>query len=119
MKKKKTPKSVLQKRYDDWKKDNKWRKTNFLPQRSYEEYERDLFGAKKTFEFRELKPKKVYRRETQKINSLDDNRGSTPRIEPKIYEGERRLLGIAVMHKSNLVPVFDEQSAKDISRMRR
>jgi len=119
MKKKKTSKKDLQSRYEEWKRDNKWRKQNHMQTRSYEQFERDLFGAKKKNEFRELKPKKVYRRETQKINSLDDNRGSTPRINPKFYEGERKLLGIAVMHKSNLVPVFDEQSAKDISRMRR
>ena len=34
---------------------------------------------------------------------------------------ERKLLGIAAMHKSNLVPVFedDKQYAKDLARMRR
>ena len=39
--------------------------------------------------------------------------------EPQQYSGERKLLGIATMHKSNMVPVFDEQSAKDIAKMRR
>lgn len=45
--------------------------------------------------------------------------------EPMRYTGERKLLGIAVMHKSNLVPVFEEevgekgQYAKDLARMRR
>jgi hypothetical protein len=45
--------------------------------------------------------------------------------EPMQYTGERKLLGIAVMHKSNLVPVFEEevgekgQYAKDLARMRR
>ena len=39
--------------------------------------------------------------------------------QPQTYSGERKLLGIATMHKSNMVPVFDEQSAKDIAKMRR
>jgi hypothetical protein len=39
--------------------------------------------------------------------------------QPQEYSGERKLLGIATMHKSNMVPVFDEQSAKDIAKMRR
>jgi len=45
--------------------------------------------------------------------------------KPMQYTGERKLLGIAVMHKSNLVPVFEEeigekgQYAKDLARMRR
>ena len=49
----------------------------------------------------------------------------TPLQEPMRYTGERKLLGIAVMHKSNLVPVFEEevgekgQYAKDLARMRR
>lgn len=41
------------------------------------------------------------------------------RQEPQQYSGERKLLGIATMHKSNMVPVFDDQDAKDIARMRR
>ena len=35
------------------------------------------------------------------------------------YSGERKLLGIGMLHKSNLVPVWDEKDAKEISRMRR
>ena len=35
------------------------------------------------------------------------------------YSGERKLIGIAAMHKSNLVPVFDSKDAEDISKMRR
>jgi hypothetical protein len=39
--------------------------------------------------------------------------------EPQVYSGERKLLGIGMMHKSNLVPVWDEDGAKEISTMRR
>ena len=45
--------------------------------------------------------------------------GSTAPAERQIYSGERRLLGVAIMHKSNLVPVFDSEDAKEIARMRR
>ena len=39
--------------------------------------------------------------------------------EPKVYDGERKLIGIGILHKSNLVPIFDEEHAKDLSKMRR
>jgi len=39
--------------------------------------------------------------------------------DPQAYSGERKLLGIFSMHKSNLVPVFDKESAEDIAKMRR
>ena len=45
--------------------------------------------------------------------------GSTAPAERQIYSGERRLLGVATMHKSNMVPVFDSKDAKDIAKMRR
>jgi len=35
------------------------------------------------------------------------------------YSGERRLLGIGMMHKSNLVPIWDREGAEEISTMRR
>jgi hypothetical protein len=37
----------------------------------------------------------------------------------KVYSGEMQLIGIATMHKSNMVPVFKKQDAEDIARMRR
>lgn len=38
--------------------------------------------------------------------------------EEKRYTG-KNLIGIAVMHKSNLVPVFSKDDAVEISKMRR
>tara|TARA_B100001057_G_C22442044_1_gene791590 strand:+ start:367 stop:726 length:360 start_codon:yes stop_codon:yes gene_type:complete len=35
------------------------------------------------------------------------------------YSGKRKLIGIGLMHKSNLVPIWDEEGAKEISTMRR
>jgi hypothetical protein len=38
-----------------------------------------------------------------------------------VYSGERVLLGVATMHKSNMVPIFADrkEDAKDIAEMRR
>jgi len=59
-------------------------------------------------------------RETKHYPSLSTG-GFAPctKKEPMVYSGERKLLGIATLHKSNMVPVFDEQDAIDIARMRR
>ena len=47
--------------------------------------------------------------------------GSTAPKERQVYSGERQLLGVATMHKSNMVPVFADkkEDAKDIAKMRR
>ena len=45
--------------------------------------------------------------------------GVAAKREPNVYSGERKLLGIATMHKSNLVPVWGEKEAIEIAKMRR
>jgi hypothetical protein len=47
--------------------------------------------------------------------------GHGPAKERNVYSGERQLLGIATMHKSNMVPIFADkkEDAKDIASMRR
>jgi hypothetical protein len=44
--------------------------------------------------------------------------GACTKPEPKVYTGDK-LIGIATMHKSNMVPVFKMEDAEDIARMRR
>ena len=44
--------------------------------------------------------------------------GSTRKPEKLVYTGDQ-MLGVATMHKSNAVPVFSTDSARDISNMRR
>ena len=58
-------------------------------------------------------------RETVRHPSLgaSDHSGSTAPVR-KVYTGTK-VLGIATMHKSNAVPVFAEEEAIEISRMRR
>ena len=55
----------------------------------------------------------------QHIPSLNNNTGDTTLRESMKYTGERKLLGVAVMHKSNLVPIFDQKEAEEIAQMRR
>jgi len=61
-------------------------------------------------------------RETPNYPSLSNNiGGSTARKESMKYTGERKLVGIATMHKSNMVPIFEDnkEEAIEIARMRR
>jgi len=44
--------------------------------------------------------------------------GACAKPEEKVYTGTK-LLGIATMHKSNMVPVFKAEDAADIASMRR
>lgn len=81
---------------------------------------------RKERKFKELvsKPPVTYR-STSHIPSADmaTASGDTYKKEAKQYTGERKLLGIATMHKSNMVPIFEDadgkQYAKDLARMRR
>ena len=47
-----------------------------------------------------------------------DTGGNATLKEAKVYTGTK-VKGIATMHKSNAVPVFSDEEAVDISRMRR
>jgi len=44
--------------------------------------------------------------------------GFATKKAPVQYTGDA-MLGVATMHKSNSVPVFQQKDAEDISRMRR
>ena len=47
-----------------------------------------------------------------------DTGGNATLAAPKVYTGTK-VKGIATMHKSNAVPVFSDEEAVEISRMRR
>jgi hypothetical protein len=57
-------------------------------------------------------------REMPKINSRDTGWVPCTRGEDKVYTGTK-VKGIGTMHKSNAVPIFSDEEAVDISRMRR
>lgn len=59
----------------------------------------------------------VGRTTTNNLPSRVTPGGSTAPVH-KVYTGTK-VLGIATMHKSNAVPVFAEEEAIEISRMRR
>lgn len=45
--------------------------------------------------------------------------GVAAKPAPKVYSGEQQLIGIATMHKSNMVPVFSKKNAVELAKMRR
>lgn len=64
-------------------------------------------------------PRPVYEKIDLSMLSNDIPTGVAAKPEPNKYSGKRNLLGIATMHKSNMVPVFSLEDAEAISKMRR
>ena len=62
-----------------------------------------------------------YKEGARGLPTSDKICGHGPQKESMTYSGERQLLGIATMHKSNMVPIFADkkEDAKDIASMRR
>lgn len=60
-----------------------------------------------------------YRRDTgPRPPSVDSGQGQATAPQPKQYTGTL-IKGIATMHKSNAVPILDEEQARDVAHMRR
>lgn len=59
-----------------------------------------------------------YRRETPHYPSLNSHQGTCTKSDGVKYTGTA-MMGIATLHKSNAVPVFTQEDAIEISRMRR
>ena len=57
-------------------------------------------------------------RETAKIPSLPFTAGPCAKAEHKVYTGSA-IKGIGTMHKSNAVPIFSDEEAVEIAKMRR
>lgn len=66
---------------------------------------------------RKLVEKKVVAQPTGFLKAKYDTTVAA-KAPPKVYTGDK-IVGIATMHKSNLVPIFNEQAAKDVASMRR
>ena len=58
------------------------------------------------------------RRLTNHIPSLDTGKGVAVKKEVQQYTGDA-MIGIGQLHKSNAVPVFKQEDAADIAKMRR
>jgi hypothetical protein len=65
-----------------------------------------------------LKEMATFHRETPKIASLDTGFVACVKKFGNSYTGEK-IKGIGTMHKSNAVPIFTDNEAKDIASMRR
>ena len=63
-------------------------------------------------------PKTPPGRETPKVASQDTGWVPCVKVKDNAYTGTK-IKGIGTMHKSNAVPVFSDDEAKDISSMRR
>lgn len=119
-----------------WRERNARLKEMGLPKETIEEYKDWLYGRgkkekKKTFDKPIIKKAAT---ETQKCQDKEDKSSSSEDKIPKslglwvtgavsskpspIYTGTK-VKGIGTMHKSNAVPIFSDEEAVDISRMRR
>jgi len=124
--KSKVTKAKMQQWQSDHKAYNARNKRNHLPQVTFDEYLDLIHGrVKLKKEFTPLKsvPTLAQQRmqeHREKYPSLDTGKmtGECTKQEPKRYTGSL-VKGVATMHKSNAVPVIDEEHMKDISRMRR
>lgn len=87
---------------------------------TFDEYLDYLHGKPKTKPRQPVARKgpPAYRRPTADIPSLDQDTGVALKKEPQRYTGTL-VKGVATMHKSNAVPVIDDEQATDIARMRR
>jgi hypothetical protein len=65
-----------------------------------------------------IKKMAAYHRETPKVASLDTGFIACTKKFGNSYTGEK-IKGIGTMHKSNAVPIFTDNEAKDIASMRR
>lgn len=81
----------------------------------------------KKYESKKVLPKNVqsytspkpFIRETIRYPSLNSFEGScTKPIHGKVYTGDK-MIGIGTLHKSNAVPIFSDDEAKDQATMRR
>ena len=63
-------------------------------------------------------PTKSHVRETPYYPSLNTGENGATKAPAKVYTGDK-MIGIATLHKSNAVPVFNNEEAVEISKMRR
>jgi hypothetical protein len=63
-------------------------------------------------------PPKLDYRQTERIPSLPFTGGACVKSEQKVYTGTK-VKGIGTLHKSNAVPIFSDEEAVDIAKMRR
>lgn len=75
-----------------------------------------LFSVKPKFV--KMKKSAPVEQEPKHISNPRAMMGLATKAAPKVYTGDK-VMGIAVMHKSNMVPIFNSEAAVDVARMRR
>ena len=110
----------LEKLQKDHREHNKYMKrihahSNVMTFDEYVEYVSGNFKPKTTTKSKEW-TYELPMRDTKHYPSVGDGVGVGLVKEALRYTGERRLVGIATMHKSNMVPVFADDDDKDGSR---
>jgi len=117
--KKRKPQLNTAKYAQDWVDYNKQMKRLGSKTKTFQEYVayRQGNAAYKTKTVKTGMEASTYVRNAPKYET-GDGIGVTFAKAPNTYTGDK-LLGIATMHKSNLVPVFSQEDAEDISKMRR
>lgn len=100
-------------------------KVKLKPKQEREEYaawlkkhQTPIVSKRKQFNLSSYKLSPAPGRETVRYPSLNTGESGATKAAPKVYTGDK-MLGIATLHKSNAVPVFNSQDAVDISSMRR
>lgn len=96
---------------------NKLMKSLGFGQKTLEEFCRIKTGKYKP-KLRGVKQSKPYQRKSPIVQSGPSISYHATKLKENQYTGDK-LIGIATMHKSNMVPVFSNQEAEDISKMRR
>jgi hypothetical protein len=108
----------------EFKEYNKFLKSKHMSKITFEEYVDQVFGRvnkekKKADTFVSSIPITYRANSYPSVTSSVKNTNSCAKKEMQVYSGEQKLLGIATLHKSNMVPVFAKQDAVDIANMRR
>jgi hypothetical protein len=109
----------------DWQAENRQRRSNGEHKITFDQYCEERLGKvkRKPVAFNTYKPTNpritAMQELREKYPSLNTESGNTNLKETMTYSGERTLLGIAVLHKSCLQPVFSQKEAEEIARMRR
>lgn len=120
----------------DWRERNQRLKEMGLPKETFEQFLDWVYGRGKKEKEKKDSGKKVaptFSKISTTLPSSEANKTNPtpnpPRVKewitgavssptPKTYTGTK-VLGIATMHKSNAVPVFSDEEAKEVSSMRR
>jgi hypothetical protein len=111
----------------DWKERNESLKKIGLPKQSFDQYMEWRYGrgkkSKTETKFRpagaSLSPKGTHQIGEVKKAIIGPRLPDECAVRPTVKYTGSAMIGIATMHKSNMVPVFSNKEAEDISKMRR